>query len=176
MVIHMSQTRSNHAETVKRLFRKYSALMYDVAFSILHQTQNAEDAVQDAFLKIMQNEALLDSRSEQELRALVIVITRNAALNMRRKLCRIVYDEERILNEYTADWAQDDTAETLHLAFEQLDEAEQQVLRLKYWEELTHYEIAKRLCISESAAVSRVRRAKEHLKKLLVQEGDQYGR
>lgn len=168
----MIQNSAGDPGKAKYLFTEYSSLMYDVAYGILHHQQNAEDAVQDAFLKILQNVPLFEQKPAGEVRALIIVITRNTALNLRRKLRHTVcsYDDDMLQDESMT--VSNEAAERVQSAFVLLSEEEQQLLHMKYWEELTHSEIAASLGISESAAVSRVRRARSHLKEILLQEGD----
>ena len=40
---------------VEALYIKYEQDMYNVAFSILHNNYDAEDAVQEAFLRVIEN-------------------------------------------------------------------------------------------------------------------------
>ena len=43
------------AELIKELFETYKEMMFKIAMSILHNESDAEDAVQDAFLSIINN-------------------------------------------------------------------------------------------------------------------------
>jgi RNA polymerase sigma-70 factor (ECF subfamily) len=45
----------NTEEKLKKLYETYEQPMYRIAYAILHNTTQAEDAVSDAFLKIIKN-------------------------------------------------------------------------------------------------------------------------
>lgn len=60
--------------------------MYNIAYSILKNPTNAEDAVQDAFCSLCNNIERYEKLTTQELAALCVVITKNKCLDQIRKL------------------------------------------------------------------------------------------
>lgn len=47
--------KQSDSETLEQLYDLYEQKMYAVAFSILHNEWQAEDAVQDAFVRLFKN-------------------------------------------------------------------------------------------------------------------------
>lgn len=66
---------------VEKLYYKYESQMYSAAFAILHHKQDAEDAVQSAFLKIIEYLPKLNLDLNRQTQTFLTVITKNIALN-----------------------------------------------------------------------------------------------
>ena len=54
--------KQSDSETLEQLYDLYEQKMYAVAFSILHNEWQAEDAVQDAFVRLFKNIRRLKKR------------------------------------------------------------------------------------------------------------------
>ena len=63
------------------IYKKHKKAMYGVAYSILKNSADAEDAVMDAVCKIINNISKFDSEASEKTRSLVMIIVRNTALN-----------------------------------------------------------------------------------------------
>ena len=63
----------------EQIYLKYSSLMYHVADGILH---NRQDAVHNAFLRIIKHFKRLQNIPAQDLAPLVTVIARNEAVSL----------------------------------------------------------------------------------------------
>ena len=59
--------------------------MHWTAEGILHDEHLAEDAVHEAFLRIIQNFHQIEEILSPKTRSFVVIIVRNAALNMQKK-------------------------------------------------------------------------------------------
>lgn len=64
------------------IYYGYRKQMFVVAERVLHNREDAEDAVQDALLGIAKNIATVPAGNEKVLRAYVLTAARNAALNL----------------------------------------------------------------------------------------------
>lgn len=167
--------RDHRSEQIRKLFHSYGSLMYQIAFSILKQMQNAEDAVQETLLKMIEKAEKLPFDNPDAMRAYIFVMTRNTALDLRRRMQhQISTDMNAEENQISLLPAESDAAvyqaHELAEMIRKLPKAEQQLLWMRFWERLTYKEIAAQLRISEEAANSRVRRTLAHLKK--IYEGD----
>src|ERR1700749_4836041 len=76
---------------VRALVSEYSGLLYRVALSVLRNAVEAEDVVQDAFVRVLQQKSLRDVR---EMRPWLVKIVWNLALDRRRRLPVEQMDEE----------------------------------------------------------------------------------
>lgn len=87
----------NHEERLfEKLYLSYRSVMYSVAFSILQDESDAEDAVHDTFLSIAARQMPLLSRIEDESdrQSYILKATRNTALNMLKRDVRRLPTEE----------------------------------------------------------------------------------
>jgi RNA polymerase sigma-70 factor (ECF subfamily) len=166
------------SEKISEIFKLYGKMMYDVAFSILQNIQDAEDAVQNTLLKLIEksNQIDMNNPESKSMRALIRIMTRNTAINMlRKKQLHQLFDTNAEENQIMLSLFSSDEpiyqAHELKVLLYELDIDEQKILYLKYWEKLTYKQIGDKLGISEKAANSRVWRAQQHLKVLYLSEG-----
>lgn len=78
---------------IEKLFHEYETQMYSTAFSILHSRNDAEDAVQSAFLKIIDYLPELNLGLNPQTQSLLTITTRNIALNEVKKRNRRLKNE-----------------------------------------------------------------------------------
>jgi RNA polymerase sigma-70 factor (ECF subfamily) len=80
----------------ERIYYQYRNLMYYAAYKILNDHQNAEDAVQAAFIRIANNIEKLDEKKCQKTKAFAVIVTERIAINLYNKQKRencIAYDD-----------------------------------------------------------------------------------
>ncbi len=154
-------------ETLAALVSQYSGTLYRVAFSVLRNPSDAEDAVQEAFLRVLRHRDTLHEVRDQ--RVWLIRIVWNIVLDRKRRsktrpetddvaeLARVL-PSEGLTAEQIASAAQHH-AHVL-ACIEQLPAKERQVLMLSAFEELSSVEIAAVLGITESSVRSRLFRAR----------------
>jgi RNA polymerase sigma-70 factor, ECF subfamily len=73
------------AQKFELLYREYRHTMLWVAKSILHDHALAEDAVHEAFLKVLNHMEKIFPENCNETRAFVVIIVKNLSLDMLRK-------------------------------------------------------------------------------------------
>ena len=76
-------------EKFERLYYQYKRLMYWIANHILDDSHLAEDAVHEAFLKIIKNFHKIGEISCPQTKRFVVIIVRNAARNLLAKESRL---------------------------------------------------------------------------------------
>lgn len=76
-------------EKFERLYYQYKKLMYWIANHILGDSHLAEDAVHEAFLKIIKNFHKIGEISCPQTKRFVVIIVRNAARNLLAKESRL---------------------------------------------------------------------------------------
>ena len=156
------------------LVDEYSGAMYRVAFSVLRNPSDAEDAVQEAFLRVLRHRHELGE--VRNYRVWLVRIVWNVALDRKRRAkTRPETDDvdelARVLPSHGLS-AEEITAAAQHHAHvlkcvEQLPAKERQVLLLSAFEELSSVEIASVLRITESSVRSRLFRARNLMAGLL---------
>ena len=135
-----------------------SDMMYRVAWSILRNDADVQDALQDAALKAWEKRDKL--RDEKFFRTWITRILINACYDTQRKRRRIVSMDE--IPESTVSNAPDPD---LALALQALPEKLRLPLVLCYSEEMSYEEAADVLRIPITTLRGRLRRGKEELRK-----------
>ena len=71
-------------DTVVSLFQLYEQKMYHIAFAILHDCHQAEDAVMDAFVRLLERKYRIGDPASPETKSLVIQVIRSSAIDIYR--------------------------------------------------------------------------------------------
>jgi RNA polymerase sigma-70 factor (ECF subfamily) len=156
------------------LVSQYAGTLYRVAYSVLRNSADAEDAVQEAFLRVLRHRETLHEVRDQ--RVWLIRIVWNVVLDRKRRAktrpeTDDVAELARVLPAAGLS-AEERAAAAQHHAHvlgcvEQLPAKERQVLLLSAFEELTSVEIASVLGVTESSVRSRLFRARNLMAGLL---------
>lgn len=160
--------------TLAVLVSQHSGTLYRVAFSVLRNPSDAEDAVQEAFLRVLRHRDTLDEVRDQ--RVWLIRIVWNIVLDRKRRAktrpeTDDVAELARVLPSKGLSAEQIASAAQHHAhvlaCVEQLPPKERAVLALSAFEELSSAEIAEVLNITESSVRSRLFRARNLMAGLL---------
>jgi len=156
------------------LIGQYSGTLYRVAFSVLRNASDAEDAVQETFLRVLRHR---DKLSEiRDYRVWMVRIVWNVVLDRKRRAktrpeTDDVSDLARVLPAKGLSAEQRASAAQHHAhvlaCVDKLPAKERQVLLLSAFEELSSVEIAGVLGITESSVRSRLFRARNLMAALL---------
>jgi RNA polymerase sigma factor (sigma-70 family) len=163
----IEECRKGNRKAQFRLYNQYSKAMYNLAYRILNNREDAEDILQEAFVECFIN---IDSfRFESTFGAWLKKITVNKCINHIKKkkidltLCETlpvtIYEEEEEVTFET---------ETIFKSIEMLPDGYRIILTLYLLEGYDHTEISQILGISESTSKSQYSRAKEKLRKILL--------
>jgi RNA polymerase sigma-70 factor (ECF subfamily) len=159
---------------VAELVSQYAGTLYRVAFSVLRNSADAEDAVQETFVRVLRHRDTL--HEVRDHRVWLIRIVWNVVLDRKRRMktrpeTDDVAELARILPASGLS-AEDRAAAAQHHAHvlscvEQLPAKERQVLMLSAFEELSSAEIPVVLGTTESSVRSRLFRARNLMAGLL---------
>jgi RNA polymerase sigma-70 factor (ECF subfamily) len=161
-------------DDLEALVREHARLVYRVAFSVLRHHQDAEDAVQETFLRVLRQGARLS-----EVRTPKTWLARIAwrvAIDRRKKAGEVAIDElaQAGMELLTHDDSADDTvlATETGKVVEQLIAGLPEKLRaplvLSTMDEMSTSEVGEVLHLSEAAVRSRIFRARAILRDKLV--------
>ena len=160
----MGQLTRNEVFTLA--VQRYSDTVYRTAVHNCRCTADAEDVVQESFVKFFSNIASFDFRGEGSLKAWLLRIVVNEAISMTRKQSRLTFVDE--VPEEVPD--EDPEVERVPPAeltrmIGELPEGYRLVLNMFVFEQRSHKEIAEQLGIKESSSASQYLRAKKLLAK-----------
>jgi RNA polymerase sigma-70 factor (ECF subfamily) len=156
------------------LVETHSRLLYRVAHSVLRSRAEAEDVVQDVFVRIIERRSGL--HDVRDMRVWLIRIAWNLALDRRRRIRPEQIDQDYAENLAASTMPADEVLNqaqrmtSVLRELERLPKAERHVLLLSAIEELGTSEIAAVLGKSESAVRALVFRARTRLRERLERE------
>lgn len=141
---------------------KYAESMMRVAYNLVENRAEAEDVVQEAFIKLYRKRPKFES-SEHE-KAWLLRVTINEAKNSLKKLRRSIGADDISAEQSTVDpTGEIDVLE----AVRSLDEKYRVIIHLHYYEGYTVSQAAQILGIPASTAGTRFERAKAQLRDML---------
>jgi RNA polymerase sigma factor (sigma-70 family) len=153
-----------------RLYKLYARAMFNVSYRITGNDDDAEDAVQDAFVSAFRN---LDAyRGDATFGAWLKRIVVNRSINLlRKRRHELIPDSEDwdvAEPEEEESYKEGLTVERVKAAIEELPDGYRAVLSLYLLEGYDHQEIAEILGVTESTSKSQLNRAKRRLKEKLT--------
>lgn len=153
---------------MERLYRGYRQRLYYVAVQILHDPMLAEDAVQDAFLRVRDHLDQISEEDGHKTAAFLVIIVKHIAIDYIRKRQKEECCSLEVLEKQCGTAIQDKEENFgLEEAFQQLSFDHAEILRLRYDQCFTNSEIAKFLALPEATVRKRLSRARKNLERLL---------
>jgi RNA polymerase sigma-70 factor (ECF subfamily) len=166
-------------EALSTLFHRYARLVRAIAYKILRDDSEADDALQEVFL-FLHRKSLLFDRSKNSARSWIVQVTYHRAIDRRRYLqSRHFYtqvDLEDVARERGDTAYQRATvgleSERLRRVFDSLSQNQRQTLRLFFFEGLTLNEIALELGQTRGNVKNHYFRGLGKLRKQLLTAGN----
>ena len=150
------------------LYAKYEKLFFSIAYNILRNKQDTEDAVQEAFLQLAKNIYKISDIHSNKTRSYLIIIIRNEALK--------IYNARKKQTDYEFTDYSYGNADSYFLlspisrAISRLPAEYGQLLLMKYDNGLSSKEIAQITGSTDGAVRQKLHRAKTLLDKELEKE------
>ena len=165
--------------TKKSAEREYDKKLYSIALRYVRNHHDAEEIVQDTFLKIYKVIEKVHNLPREKIAPFIVICTKRTVIDFFRKkkkqvkIIDIIYDDDGEENEYEA--ADDsplpdeiviskERAMNLGRCIDSLSEKQRHIILLRYYYGLSEKEIADLMSMSESAVSSCVDRAKKSLR------------
>lgn len=167
---------AEHAKFTK-LYRRYRRLMKYTAYIIVRNVMDAEDIVQEAFIRITRYIARIEISDKSRTRALVCVITRRIAFDTIKIEKRHPTVSVELVGEIpgnAVDALSKMAAQEILELIKELPEIYREVLMLKAYYELTDKQLAGVLGISHGALRKRLERARTALLESMAKKGGNY--
>ena len=165
--------------TKKSAEREYDKKLYSIALRYVRNHHDAEEIVQDTFLKIYKVIEKVHNLPREKIAPFIVICTKRTVIDFFRKkkkqvkIIDIIYDDDGEENEYEA--ADDsplpdeiviskERAMNLGRCIDSLSEKQRHIILLRYYYGLSEKEIAGLMSMTESAVSSCVDRAKKSLR------------
>lgn len=158
------------SQKAERLYDRYRKVMYGEAIDVLCNRTDAEDAIQESFLRIMKNLHKIDEKDIPRTRCFLTVICRNVSLDFARRKAMaasdLIDDVDMLPDEATQVEDLVITKETftrMQAAIDSLDRKYRDIFLMKYAFSYSRAEIAEMFGISVETVKKRLQRAKQML-------------
>ena len=148
---------------ITELYTKYEQKMFRVAMSVLRNNHSAEDAVHEAFLKIINKLSQLSFENDVKTEALLVIVVRNVAINMYNK------DKKMEPSEILEETIEDDSSfseyrrleeTSARKAIDKLPDELREVIVLRYILDIDVKTIASTLDIAPTTVYARIQKAR----------------
>ena len=166
---------SGDAEAARTLFAPYEKPLFGYLWNMLKNQQDSEDALQDTFCKALN--ALPKYKEDNHFKSWLYRIAHNTAVDQIRKRRKVVVMDDVHPTDAESD-AQPTPTQALNKkeqyrdlknAVASLTQKEREVVTLRFLSDLSFKEIAQITGEPIGTVLSRVSRAKDHLKSLIKQ-------
>ena len=165
-------------DSPKSLYKAHNARMYSIAFKILNKPEDAEEAVQEAFLRMAEKIERIFELPCPERVPYCVTIVKNISKNMLRgKKPQVgLADVEYYLADGSADpqaeiFAKEDR-ELLAQSIESLNPQDKDVVIMRWGKKMHYREIGAILGVGEDTAAKRGQRALNHLRAIYMKRFD----
>lgn len=149
-------------EYIKLIVKTHSNSMFKAAYALLGNRDDAEDVVQEAFIKLVEKQP--DFNDDEHMKAWLLRVTINLSKNMLKASWR---KNKSVIQEES--YTENEPDEVLFFVMK-LEENYRTVIHLYYYEGYSIKEIASILKLPSATVGTRLKRGRAKLKKML--EGD----
>jgi len=164
----LEQCRKNDKQAQFQLYSLLAPVLLGICLRYLQNRDEAEDAMQDTFVKIFTN--LKSFKNEGSFEGWAKRIAVNTSLTALKKRNRIYFERNLEIVEtieFDAEEQERLTLKEILSCMSALSEGYRTIINLALIEEFPHKEIAEKLNITESTSRSQLARARQALIKLL---------
>lgn len=163
----------NQSDQIAQLYDDYGDMVFRLAYSVLLNRADAEDAVQDMFIKIIGKVPEFGDRA-QEKAWISRVIVNQCKDQLRKRKLRLYTPLEEVLEQSGSDLSVPGPEESGGIGLLQmvlsLGEKYREPLILHYFEGFSIEEVSSILGIGQSAVKMRLSRGREMVKKRMEEE------
>ena len=172
----MERVLKHDHQAFSLLAARHANMFYTSAYRILMDRQEAEDTVQDAYLKLWDNPKIWKKGKGAKFTSWFYKIVMNLAIDKYRRNKKIsnidiTEQEVEVLANQDKDMEMNEEQKILDMALKSLPENQFIALNLCFYEEMSRKEAAKIMKVSVKALESLLMRAKAKLKNQLIYDG-----
>lgn len=150
------------------LVKRYLPKLWRLAMSMLHNEQEAEDAVQEVFLSLWQSIDKWDVDGKAQFSTWIYRVTFNKCIDLKRARKPNVAEEDAPEKAVDPDaynaLLQAEIADKMSALLSKLPENQRAVMQMYYYEELSVNEISAKLSATEQSVRSLLKRGRKNLK------------
>ncbi len=164
---------SKETEKLKQLYEIYEQPMFRVAYAVLHSNELAEDAVSDAFMRIIDRLDKIGEPVSEKTKNYIVRVIKSTSINLYRK-SKQFFAREMPIDEETMQIPDKSPGEEkivieaensreLDNMLKKISETDRNIVLLRCREELSWREVASVLSLTETTARKRFERIRKRL-------------
>ncbi len=163
----LKSSKKDSEMAFKVLYKRYAPIVNAYCMRVLNNKSDAEDIFQETFTRFYEN--VRPDHSSNNIIGFLIRIARNLCLNHKRnKREYISIEDYELNNQPNQDYEKKELLELITMALNLIDFEYREAFVLREYNDLSYSEIADICNISEINAKSRVFRAKQKIKNILM--------
>ena len=179
MLIFLESLSQEEKDLVEDLYNKLNKQMHRMSMAVLKNEKDAEEAVSNTFLKVMEKKDKIFQLSCQEIEAYCVSILKNESINILRINKKSIKTEDIDLFFNVKNHKEKSLEDLVGLNFQieklnkylnKLKEEERIIMYLRYIDNIKFKEIGKLLGISENTANKKCERILKKLKEYFKKE------
>lgn len=174
----MRLIQNRNLDALKELYKRYERLLFSLAMKVLSNSQEAEEVVQDVWLKVWNKSELFDPRKQKKFSSWIIRVCFNTALDKLKKRKVDYYLDIENLDDIPncgVNLDREMDLQTLKFcvkqALQKLPEEQRLIIELIYFQGYSQAEVAEHMGIPLGTVKSRTRLAMTKIKRVLYGEG-----
>lgn len=172
----VSSIKAGDRQSYPLLVKRFLPKIWRLSLSILHNEQEAEDATQEIFLSLWQNIEKWDPQGTAKFSTWIYRVSFNKCIDIKRARKNTV-SEDSLPEKSTSSDAYDDMLQTevskkMIELLSELPKAQQAVMRLFYYEELSVEEITQKLKTTDQSVRSLLKRGRKSIKEKMKFDPD----
>ncbi len=164
---------SKETEKLKQLYEIYEQPMFRVAYAVLHSNELAEDAVSDAFMRIIDRLDKIGEPVSEKTKNYIVRVIKSTSINLYRK-SKQFFAREMPIDEETMQIPdkspgvekiviEAENSRELDNMLKKISETDRNIVLLRCREELSWREVASVLSLTETTARKRFERIRKRL-------------
>lgn len=155
---------------VDELFKEYNKELYNISMKVTHNKYQAEEALQEAFIRVIDNLQKIQKIPRPEMIRFCVVVVKNISVDILRKKTKTTYfedldyfpDEE--VCDIEDDFIKKEDKGALMEALDTLSSDDRKLIRLRWGEEMSYKQMGEILGITDGLANKRTQRAMSKLR------------
>ena len=168
-------------QTMTELYETYEQKMFGIANAILHNDWQAEDAVHEAFVRMVPYLSRCKDVNDEKTKILIVRVIKSAAIDIYRKNKR----ENTYILDSEEDWIEDkhnpvevylatlSAGEMLKKIIGQLSNDDRKIIEMRCYDGMPVSDIGEILGISTDNVYKRLSRARKRVKEIIAEGEDE---
>jgi RNA polymerase sigma-70 factor (ECF subfamily) len=156
------------AEIFKKIFIPYHKKLYRIAYKFIENQSDAEDMVQETYIKLWQKRTELESLINPE--SFAVTLLKNNCLDFLKKVkpnASQIYEMDILDRDFLSDQVEKrDQIEYIQQIMNQLSAQQKQIIQLKIWDNLSDEEIEMQTGLKKGNIKMILSRSKKRIKEL----------